>query len=339
MNICFVGNSVSAQKESYRFELQRLIDEHLASDVKFINCCLGGIGSLGINFFINRFVGDKPVDICFVETFVADLKNATPHNYVKSALQGILQNPCLLNSKIIPLYLYRSDISDDEYLPLLDLYNQAYQPYDIDGINVFRYVKELVNNQRVRSVDLVYDQIHTTKNGARLYAEYIFSQISSSLVSLQSPANRLIDIEAIVPLKTDNFSRRILSGDYELGMFRYLLPYLKVSLENHIELQTERGKCIGLVVIADAETGVVEVSSDGFHHKAQVYDAWCEHARIQVVIFPQPINRNKLLRITASHDKFTTYCANGSSNDVTHQGSNIKVVELMEFDSAQTRRD
>ncbi len=330
---------MSAQKESYRFELQRLIAEHLANDVTFINCSLGGIGSLGISFFINRFVGDKPVDICFVETFVADLKNATPRNYVKSALRGILQNPCLVNSKIIPVYLYRSDIGDDEYLPLLDIYNQAFQPYNIDGINVFSYVRELVNKQQVRSEDVVYDQIHTTRHGARLYAEYIFSQISSSLIYLQSPPKRFIDAEAIVPFKSDNFSRRKFSGDYELEVFRHSLPYLKVSPGNHIELKTEYGGCIGLVVIADAETGVVEVSSDEFQHKAQVYDAWCEHARLQVVIFPQAIEQNKLLRVTASHDAFTNYAANGSLNDVIHQGSNIKVVALMEFDSAQVRRD
>ena len=338
MNICFIGNSVTAQKESYRFELQRLIAEHLANDVTFINCSLGGIGSLGISFFVNRFVGDKPVDICFVETFVADLKNATPRNYVKSALRGILQNPCLVNSKIIPLYLYRSDIGDDVYLSLLDLYNQAYQPYNINSINVFSYVSRLINNQQFRPEYLVYDQIHTTKDGARLYAEYIFSQISSSFIYLQSPAKRFIDAEAIVPLKSDNFSRRVLSGDFELGVFRFILPYLKVSLGNHIELKTEYGGCIGLIVIADAETGVVEVSSNGLQHKAQVYDPWCKYARIQVVIFPQPIEQNKLIRITASHDEFTTYGANGSSHDVIQRGNNIKVVELMEFDLVQVQR-
>ena len=339
MNICFIGNSVSAQREGYRGILQRLIVEQLSSDATFVNCSLGGIGSLGVSFFIDRFIRNKQIDICFVETFVADLKGATPTTYISSALRGIMLHPSLQKAIIIPLLLYRSDVDDDAYANMIKLYEEAYGPYFKASIDVFSVVRELVKERHTNAREVVYDEIHTTAYGAELYAEYIFSRMHSIAAECKESCQWLRDVSAIVPSKSVDFLPRIVSDEYVSGLFRLSLPYAEIERGNHIDVVTEGGACLGLIVVADSDTGVIELMSDSFLHTAQLYDAWCTQQRLQVVIFPRPIKQHRMLRITASSDSFALHGANTSAQNAMQQCKNIKVVGLMEFDANRFRHD
>jgi hypothetical protein len=248
-------------------------------------------------------------------------------------------HPSLQKAIIIPLLLYRSDVDDDAYANMIKLYEEAYGPYFKASINVFSVVRELVKERHTNARDVVYDHIHTTAYGAELYAEYIFSRMHRIAAECKVSYQWLSDVSAIVPSKNVDFLPRIVSGEYVSGLFRLSLPYARIARGNHIEVATEGGGCLGLIVVADSDTGVIELMSDGFRYTAQLYDAWCAQERLQVVIFPRPIKQHRMLRIAASSDSFALHGANASAQDAMRQCKNIKAVGLMEFDANRFRGD
>jgi hypothetical protein len=330
MNICYVGNSVSSQKLSYRDTLSNLISQNFRSE-KFINCTLGGIGSLGISFFIDQFIGENKVDICFLETFVADLGGATPTKYLRQALNGIVQNPKLKNSKIIPIYLYRSDIELEQFNLIHQIYNDVFLNINISPLNIYSHVEKEVFCGHACANELLYDQVHTTPHGAEFYAHLIFSHFQQALQSQSDDSKFIRKNEGFVPALLGPIETYACDGKFSMGRFRLLLPYIQIAQNNSVVLTTDDFSCVGLVVIADSETGVVQINYEDWSQTAQIYDQWCENARIQVVIFKEIIPPHKKFLVAASNANSAGYGANLTPNNNTQLGQNIKIVRMMAF--------
>lgn len=366
MNICFVGNSVSSQKYSY----QKILSQHMGdfNDTpdknKIINCSLGGIGSLGISFFIDRFIKNTTIDLCFIETFVADLGWATPKQYIAPALNGIIQNKALAHAKIVPLYLYRSDNLEAQYTELLAIYNEVFVSFGLAPINVYEYISNLVADQKINSTEVVYDQIHTTAKGAEIYADFIYQALKAlqksneikktketkpfqnqKLKTLTLPPNSNHS-DALIPKSLGQLSDYVSKGHYQEGRFRLILPFLQIERDATIEFAIGDFNCIGIMVIADAYTGAIAIThsvAEGvpldiqaekkeWHYSVQIYDAWCGSSRLQVIIFPEPAVAHSRLTIMTLDDGKASYTANLLTNQTMQVAKNIKIVHLMAYE-------
>jgi hypothetical protein len=334
MNICFIGNSVSAQKNSYREILVKLLTDNRADSIFPINCSLGGIGSLGVSFFINRMVQDKVVDLCFIETFVADLNGATPIEYIEPALRGIVSNACLKNARIIPLMLYRSDADQIAYTTVLNIYREVFESYGLEVANVYEYVADQIHAGLIQSTDVVYDQVHSTAQGSFIYAEFILAwlnqHIEKPLTALQLPRQA----STLLPVTGRSFLDHLRSREGQWRLFRKVLPYIVVEQGSLLEVSTLNAGCIGMVVIADSDSGVVHIRYGDKRHSVQIYDAWCYSERLQVVILPYVIPPNSIFWIEAGSENSARYAPNLRLSDILQRGRNIKIAQLMTVDPA-----
>jgi hypothetical protein len=349
---------------------------------KVINCSLGGIGSLGICFFIDRFIKKTPIDLCFIETFVADLGLATPKKYIAAALKGIMQNKALAHAKIVPLYLYRSHISVVEYKDLLNIYNAVFDSFGLIPINVYGHISDLVADQKIDSTEVVYDQVHTTANGSKIYANFIYEALLeleeykkykqlhvinelkknkatkateattvtrallNSEINTLAPPACFNDSHAFIPKLLGPVSDYVMGGRYQEGHFRLILPYLQIEGDTTIEFAIGDFNCIGIIVIADADTGAVSIANakaqrmpiernaeaNEWCFSVQIYDAWCDSSRLQVVIFPEPAVAHSTLTIMALDHGKAAYTANLLTNQTMHVAKNIKIVHLMAYE-------
>lgn len=343
MNLAYIGNSVSAQKGSYKHVLNDLLMEHHFQEAKIIHCTLGGIGSLGISFFMDRFIGNTEIDLCFIETFVADAGGATPTYYIPSALKGILKHDSLKNALIIPLFLYRSDITFERCLSIIDIYMEVFTAFNLVSVNLFMHINELFEEGAIFREEIVYDKVHTTSKGASYYAKYIYEKIKPLLEKNQAEwfnekkekdsfEGGRKHVNSILPKKLEPFTRYIISGSYSKGLFRLSLPYIKINRGDSVEVHLGNFECVGLIVIADDESGVLDIERNEEVYSIQIFDAWCDRARIQVVIFPKPFSSFDRFYIKASNKTNANRTANLFGIPEIHAGSNIKIVHLMGFE-------
>ena len=327
MKLCFIGNSVSAQKNSYR---DLLVTQFAKRDLELsvVNCCLGGIGSLGIAFFVDLFAKGQAFDCVVLETFVADLGGATPRHLIAPALGGLLQCPAVSQATVIPLLLYRSDIDEEKYQDVLDIYSQVLKNHGLSAINVYASVKSLVDDGQFDASTVVYDGVHTTTAGAALYAEIVMNELRSEN-SLTQKRMTGVKADAIIAKPLVPVTRFSVRGRYETGLYRLSLPYVCVQAGDDFDFGVSDGVCIGLIVIADDESGVVSISCQQWVHQAQIHDRWCHQSRLQVVLFPNPVPSNHTIQIHAALEDWAESGANLSKNTYRKIGSNLKVVSLM----------
>lgn len=329
MNICFVGNSVSAQKNSYREMLVKRLTDDRTDDIFPINCSLGGIGSLGISFFINRMVQEKSIDVCFIETFVADLKGATPIEYIGPALRGIIRNACLKNAKIIPLLLYRSDVEKNDYSTVLNIYREVLESYGLEIANVYEHVADQIYQGLIQPADVVYDQVHSTAQGSLIYAEFIYAWLNQNIDKPLTALQPSSQASTLLPVKNRSLLDHIRSHKPQWRLFRKVLPYIVLDQEDSLQISSLNAACIGLIVIADSDTGVVHITCEDRRHSVQVYDSWCDSERIQVVILPFVIPPNTVFQIEAGVERSAPHAPNLSPSNIEQSAKNIKIVQLM----------
>ncbi|CAN1536577.1 SGNH_hydrolase domain containing protein [Burkholderiaceae bacterium] len=327
MKLCFIGNSVSAQKNSYRDLLVAQIAKRDV-EVSVVNCCLGGIGSLGIAFFIDLFAKGQAFDCVVLDTFVADLGGATPRHLIAPALGGLLQCTAVSQATVIPLFLYRSDIEEEQYQDVLDIYTQVLKNHGLSAINVYASVKSLVDDGQLDASTIVYDGVHTTPAGAALYAKIVMNEggFENRLTQKRLPS---VQSDAIIAKPLLPVTQFLVRGRFETGLYRLSLPYVCVQAGDDFDVEVSDGLCIGLIVVADADSGVISISCQEWVHQAQVYDRWCHQNRLQVVFFPKPVPSNQTIQIHAALEDWAECSANLGKNTTRKIGSNLKVVSLM----------
>jgi hypothetical protein len=328
MNIGFIGNSVIAQRHSYRGRLIEYFRQD-GSEPCFVNCCLGGIGSLGIGFFVDFLAKGRRFDLVFLETFVADLGGATPRQLIAPALKGLLKNPRLSMVRVVPLLLYRSDIDSRDYQAVLQIYKQVFATHGLSAIDIYSEVSDLVQAGMINQADVVYDAVYTLPKGFDLYAAVIWRNWQN-IAALPNEATQFdVSVDAIAAAPLFLMPQYIEAGCYETGHYRLVLPYVLVCVNNYVEFKVPSLSCIGLIVITDVDSGVVSIRSDGFSDEAQIFDQWCHRQRLQVVLFPQSIVHNQTIHVQSSAKAHAKYAANLALSGLHHVAQILKIVSLM----------
>lgn len=329
--IAYLGNSVTAQKNGYRERLHDLICKSTQQSHHAINAGIGGVGSLASAFLLSDFVLRHKPDLCFIECLIADSDHATPRKLIQSSIDSILWQLSQANIPACMLYLYKDkqpklyrQILREDYGPVVNYYKTSI-------IDIYPQIQEMVEKNQHQSSELLTDGIHTTELGAKLSAELILKGLLE--------INRHINLRPIKPWSSNSYlspqilkveeARIDIDGSIANGKFKLLIPYAEISQGSTLSITVEEGEIIGILVIADDSSGVIDINSTSFHHKAQIHDEWCEKARIQVVILPIPIKPDETFSIKISKSNVASVGANLQVNSWPHLGMNLKIIGLL----------
>lgn len=329
--IAYLGNSVTAQKNGYRERLHELTCKITQQPHVAINAGIGGVGSLASAFLLSDFVLRQKPDLCFIECAIADSGYATPRKLIQPSIDSILWQLSQANVPACMLYLYKDkqpelyrQILQEDYGPVVDHYNTLI-------IDIYHQMQERVEKNQYQPNELLTDGIHTTELGATLSAELILKEI----LSIKSPVN----VNPTSPLRSDSFIfPQILklenpdsNADSSIvrGKFKLIIPYLEITYGSTLSTAIENGEILGVLLVADDHSGVIDIKSDTIHHTAQVHDEWCSKARLQVVILPKPIKANEAFSIKISKNNIAKLSANLQENTWSHVGTNLKLIGLL----------
>jgi hypothetical protein len=177
--IAYLGNSITAQRNSYQEYLHALLTAQYKEVSAPIKAGIGGVGSLACNFMANQFVLARNPEICFVECFAADIGSATPLDFIGGAVEGLVRKLLSQNIFVIFLYLFRSSLVHNAQV-ILSIYEHIASHYQIPSINVDAYIKDQYLG---RYTEILSDGVHTTPLGATVYAQFITNSIKSFLSS------------------------------------------------------------------------------------------------------------------------------------------------------------
>jgi len=331
--IAFLGNSVTAQKEGYAHQLASQINDYFSPTHEFIYAGIGGIGSLASCFLIEDFVLRYQPDFCFVECTVADIGYATPTQYLKPALEGIIQKLISSSTKICFLHLFNTHTLPERSDEIIKKYEEVLDYYKIPSINV----REKINSDILKKVfhvtDILHDGVHTTNQGKLIYADIILNALIHMLnvkmdVSIrpnEGPTFGFRFTQIVLPESLLNDT----SEHLEKARFRGLIKYIQMDNAYTFETLLEDGMILGFFIIADDTSGVVLVCFGDNSYHVQTYDQWCDKERIQAVILEKPVPKFQKLRISLTTLDSALRGANGTSNNYKKTGSSFKFIGLM----------
>jgi hypothetical protein len=334
--IAFLGNSVSAQKDGYRKFLCDLIDQKYSQKHQYINAGIGGVGSLVSAFLIDDFVLRYEPDICFIECTVADIGKATPQQYIAPAVEGIIQKLLAARCKICFLHLYNSHTDEERKDAVISIYEKLAEHYKLPSINISKALGSSVYAGEQLSNDLVYDGIHTTDFGAKITSDHIFSAFEAMVKKETDSDNFSHDVPKINPFPfrytqiiRPTSSMLDSSKDYKEKRFRAIIKYIEVDENNAVRFTPQEGELLGVLIIADSESGVLEIEINSEKTFVQTHDLWCDKERIQAVILDEPVTSGNEFKISLSTHSKADRGANGTANAMMKKGISLKVIGLM----------
>lgn len=329
--IAYLGNSVTAQKNGYRERLHELICKSTQQTHVAINAGIGGVGSLASAFLLSDFVLRQKPDLCFIECAIADSEHATPRELIQPSIDSILWQLSQANIPACMLYLYKDKQPEIYWQVLQEDYGPVVDHYNTFIIEIYPQIQEMIDNNQYQSSELLTDGIHTTELGASLSAELILKELLNlKSITNVNPTSPWSSNSFLFPqiLKPEDIGTDI-DNSIVPGKFKLIIPYLEISYGSTFSIAIENGEILGVLLVADDHSGVIDIKSETLHHTAQVHDEWCSKARLQVVILPKPIKANEKFSIKISKNNIAKYSANLQANSWSHLGVNLKLIGLM----------
>ena len=331
--IAFLGNSITAQKEGYAYQLANQIKTYFSPTHEFIFAGLGGMGSLASCFMMEDFVLRHKPDICFVECTVADIGYATPNHYLKPSIEGIIQKLISSSTKICFLHLYNTHTLPERADEIISLYEEVIDSYKIPSINVREKINSFILTDSYKTTDILYDGVHTTNQGALIYVDVIMHALISMLnVDSGLTSQRSTSLESPFRFTQIVLPESLLqetSLHLKKSRFRGLIKYIHMNSAYTFETSLEDGMIVGFFIVADDTSGVLHVSYGDNSLAVQTYDQWCIKERIQAVILEKPVLSSQKLCISLSTLDKAPRGANGTANNFKKIGSSFKLIGLM----------
>lgn len=331
--IAFLGNSVTAQKEGYAHQLASQINDYFTPTHEFVYAGIGGIGSLASCFLIEDFVLRHQPDFCFIECTVADIGYATPPQYLKPALEGIIQKLISSSTKICFLHLYNTHTLPERSDEIILKYEEVLDYYKIPSINVREKINLGILDNDFQVTDILYDGVHTTNQGVLIYSDLIMKALISILNfgtdDFSQPNTRLDGSFRYTQIVLPESLLQDTSVLLVKARFRGLIKYVQMGNAYTFETSLDDGMIIGFFIIADDTSGVIHVCFGDNSYHVQTYDQWCNKERIQAVILEKPVSKFQKLRISLTTLDSALIGANGTSNNYKKIGSSIKFIGLM----------
>lgn len=305
-NICFFGASVTAQQYSYANYLLNNCKDAVIHKTGYAGCHINQATWL-VNDVVN--LTPKP-KVCILEWITSVLKPSSDE--LKCFLDIICKK--LLENNITPifLYLYKNDIND--YLNIIDTYEEIAMNYNISSIFLFKAIQNLENID----VSLILkDSCHTVYDGANLYGVMIQNAIQNIFLRDDSPichTNKL-PLQLNESLYNKYYNIQILNVEQFINcdntekIFFNEKYYYKIEDELVIHLHNDSIIVLAINILYYTNNGYISINE----HKMQTWDKNCYYKRYGYV------NLNIHLKTNYMHFKISqeTFDTSACNYDVT----------------------
>lgn len=310
--IAYLGNSVTAQKDSYTHQLHLKLEKYSSASLPKINAGLGGVGSLACAALLDFLVLRHKPSICFVETSLSDSAGATPIDLVSETLIEIIGRLSVAGITPIFVHLPRTDIPQREKDAVLAIYRECAEKFEVLEVDI---------TQSFPVSNGLRDGIHHTTSGANFTAEQIYESLLKSDVNSQPVANKTL-------------TRVILPEELPRMHFRFTLPYYRLQVSDSVTLPSPGGVPLGLLVIATKSSGVIRITDGIRIQTQQVWDHWCVKPRIQLLHLQPEFRSSFSLTVSMTNlDTALTDCwlrSDSSGFSIpNHQGYELDLVGVV----------
>lgn len=313
LTIAYLGNSVTAQRDSYVEPLHALLQARWSFSDPPRKAALGGVGSLAVAGLLDYLVLRHRPNVCFVECSLADSAGATPLSMIALALRSIFSDLHAHSIAPIVLHLPRRDVSEVESDLVVNLYNEIAGEFGVTVIDV----RALAREGRYR------DDVHMTSELSLFTADCVAAQLSASAI-LANPSERRETHELIrmVPIKCGE----MLTGHASESRFRHVFETLIFTTGSTFKINHANGYFVGLYVIANDESAVIEIGTPGFMQSIQVWDRWCERPRIQFIPLWLGSGNEGSIEVTVTDLEYASRTAHGDRTPDRHKGISLEVL-------------
>lgn len=308
IRICYLGNSITAQRDSYAHALHPLLVDRWGADERLIRGGLGGVGSLACAGLLDYLILRHDPDICFVECSLADAQGATARELVAVALTSIIED--LQERGIIPILLHMPRFDETRIDPSVvdETYRRIAEEYGVLSIDV----------RNAGSPEDYPDGVHPTPAGSEVIALAINGALPADPPDAPSPTASLVgDRIRFLPPAPEGLA----PDRWEWKRFKFTLPYLRLAPPAGIVLEDAHGQVLGVYVVADDDSGVVRVTSDAAMDLIQVWDRWCAVPRIQFISVHDATTVGGSITVAATALETGSRNAQGLASTDMHAGS------------------
>jgi len=309
-SIAYLGNSLTVQKAGYRPALHQRLELHWGASLHQVNAGLGGVGSLACACLLDLLVLRHKPDLCLIECSAADMIGATPTTQVGPSVETLVRE--LLAAAVEPVLLHlpwrHSEPAQRERT--LAAYQRVGDHYGISSLSLW-------DRWLPHDGALLADGKHLTRQGGSEVAEAIVPLLADAWMqqlegprtsppSLHSQRTQWLASAASDPqISATKHCRH--------SRFRLSLPMLEVPVDEAVTITPPPGEAItGLLVVADNDSGVVELSSHGQQECVQIRDQWCDQPRLQMILLDPAITERLQLQMS---------CLRIADRDCRHQAS------------------
>jgi hypothetical protein len=304
LNVLYVGASVTAQKNGYRPELNKLFEKEGYTVTETV-LATGSTGSMFGLCNLSTLPAGNIYDLAIYEYSTGDLNiGLTPQDKIKEIVTNSLTHLCELANDVFVVNNYRADYEHGDGDFIRDLYKQAADIVNVSVLNIYPYFESLKKETNADDWNKIYrDNVHTGVEGSVLLAKELYKNIKL-LTNLDYDVRpKLIDIPKL--------SARFMSLSENIGEVEsYTYPstgqtFEYVSLkENEVLSFKLEGELWGLVSIVGPESAWVEVKVDGrVMQKFAQFDQHCYYTRVQPRQFIRKFDTQVDVEIYLSDEK------------------------------------
>ncbi|GAB5380443.1 MAG: hypothetical protein Alis3KO_25830 [Aliiglaciecola sp.] len=282
LNILYLGASVTAQKNGYRPELNKMFED-TGFMVKEKVLATGATGSMfGLSNLSTLPKVKNKFDIAFYEYSTGDLnRGLTPENEIFSVVSESLSYLKSIAKRVYLIHNYRRDYegTDGDFIRLK--YNDAAKEQSIQIIDNTDYFEKLRLKIDEKDWPTYYrDNVHTGERGSQEVAKLIFDQLDgiNSLTEASSqPVEQHILSARFHPLSLNHSN----TGSYTYPSSKQVFNYHTIQMNESLTFSC-KGEFWGMVSIVGPSSGWVEVKADGvIIQKFCQLDAHCYYERVQ----------------------------------------------------------
>ncbi len=286
--VAYFGNSVTAQKDGFRTFLHPLIESECGIRLPSVNAGFGGVGSLASVCMMDRLVLRHAPRLCFIECYTGDVGDRH-HALSGVAIEAMLIKLREIEAHPVILLLPRKDVESDAARALAPLHRSVAAHHGAPVIDLIHRAQEWAPFLR--------DGVHTTPEGAKLYADAILSQL------LETEATPAIGTRMFA----DDLSR---AGEISPGLFmdrkrpdgllRLQAPYWKLAAGEAMTVALEEASLLGMTFIQGPHAGSIAVNGAPI----ALRDKWSTYERLHAVMLAAPLTAETSLEIEAVEGEF-----------------------------------
>jgi acyl-CoA thioesterase-1 len=298
-SIAYLGNSLTVQKAGYRPSLHQRLEQHWEAPLQQVNAGLGGVGSLACACLLDLLVQRHQPDLCLIECSAADMLGATSHAQIGPSLETIVRE--LLAATVEPMLLHLPwrYSKPAQRASTLAAYQRVADHYGICSVSLWdRWIPH--------DGALLDDGKHLTRQGGSEVADAIAPLLATAWMQRRErpqipPSLHPKRTQWLVAAASD--PRISPTGHCRRSRFRLSLPMLEVPVDEALTITAPPGEAItGLLVVADNDSGVVALSSQGQRECVQIRDQWCDQPRLQMILLDPAITGALQLQMTGLRD-------------------------------------